>query len=262
MTGWSCHFSNLLDSALRMDDARCVMEGGKGSQRGQWVFLFSPPACVTPFFPLLPQIRMQLSVNTPVNISALRLSFVSTREASRDGSGRLRPFSKISLHNLVHFFASHHWWLLLIFCLGLGFHPFWQRLTLHPFKVTVVRQPSFAYLREQGGIFHPLLFLLLSFSKELGWAGENWQLYRSWANDWRTVSLGKCSGWSMERYRGSVGPWAVIRKTWLSMARKETEAQIIWQYDTKWLSEPYSLLEVSNFDLKRQSRDIFSISLA
>lgn len=50
----------------------------------------------------------------------------------------------------------------------------------------------------------------------------------------------------------------------VSIARKETEAQVMWQYDTKRLSEPYNLSqsEFSNFDLKREARDIFSNSLA
>lgn len=67
-----------------MDGARCLTGGGSGSQRGLWDFPCSPPACVIPSFPLLPQARMQLAFNAPIKISAeeaLMLTFPSQRIA-------------------------------------------------------------------------------------------------------------------------------------------------------------------------------------
>lgn len=151
MAGWNCLFSSVLDFAVRMDGAKYMMGGRSGLQTGWWGFICLSPDCVIPFFPLVLQnslVRMQLAIHAWVKISAeggLGLSFISSSEAISNGSERLTFLLKLTQRSpflclpspmtaAYHLFrsvqASIHW------------------VTLHPFELTFVRQPIFAYLRE------------------------------------------------------------------------------------------------------------------
>lgn len=181
MTGWRCHFCSLPDSAARMDGARCLTGGGSGSQRGLWDFPCSPPACVIPSFPLLPQSQNATGIQCPHKDQCWRSSHVN-----------------------------------------------------------------------------------LSFSencRKLEWALEGLQVLDKWLENSPFEKTLRMKHGKMQRLCRTKGCYW---KTWVSITRRETEAQVMWQCDTKWLSECYNVSqsEFSNFDLKREAREIISSTLA